>query len=86
MESKSISGVTSTYISSLVCPTDVVHVLLHVEVTPNIDLMGGSRGGDRGSGPPPPGKSQKYRVSYQYKATKPALNVGPSSARQRNAI
>ena len=27
------------------------------------NIMGGSRGGDRGSGPPPPVKSQKYRVS-----------------------
>ena len=47
-------------------------------------------GGDRGSGPPPE-KSQKYRVPLQYwsgnhKATKPAFNVGPSSACQRNAI
>ena len=50
--------------------------------------------GDRGSGPPLPKKSQKYKVSLQYwsgflknqKATKPAFNVGPSSARQRNAI
>ena len=41
-----------------------------------------------------PEKSQKYRVSLQYwsgspenhKATKPAFNVGPSSARQQNAI
>ena len=39
-----------------------------------------------------PEKSQKYRVFLQYwsgspeKATKSALNVGPSSARQRNAI
>ena len=59
-------------------------------------LMRGSRGGDRGPDPPPPEKSQKYRVSQQYwsgsaenpKATKPAFNVGPSSARsrQRNAI
>ena len=61
--------------------------------------MGGSRGGggDRGSwgpDPPPPEKSQKYRVSLQYwspspkihKATKQAFNVGPSSAPQRNAI
>ena len=50
-----------------------------------------------GSGPHPHEKSQKYRVSYQYlsgsppppenhKATKLAVNVGPSSARQRNAI
>ena len=39
-------------------------------------------------------KSQKYMVSYQYwsrfpenhKATETAFNVGPSSARQRNAI
>ena len=47
---------------------------------------------ERGSRPPE--KSQKYRVSLQYwfgspkndKATKPAFNVGPPSARQRNAI
>ena len=44
--------------------------------------------------PDPPEKSQKYRVSLQtgpdllknHKATKPAFNVGPSSARQRNTI
>ena len=50
-------------------------------------------GEDRGSGPPPE-KPQSYRVSKQYlpespknrKVTKPAFNVGPSSARQRNAI
>ena len=44
--------------------------------------------------PPPTEKSQKERVSLQYwsdskenhKATKAAFNVGPSSARQRNAI
>ena len=44
--------------------------------------------------PPPPKKPQKYRVFLQYwsgspenhKATKPVFNVGPSSARQRNAI
>ena len=44
--------------------------------------------------PPPPEKSQKYRVSLQYwsvslenhKATKPAFNVEPSSAHQRNTI
>ena len=50
---------------------------------------------DRGSRPPPPpGKSQKHRVLSNtgpdplknYKPTKPAFNVGPSSARQRNAI
>ena len=51
------------------------------------------RGGGTG-GPDPPEKSQKYRVSFNtgpdflknYKATKPAFNVGPSSARQGNAI
>ena len=50
--------------------------------------------GGRGSGPPPPGKSQSNRVPHQfgpdpmdnYKATKPAFNVGPPSAHQRNAI
>ena len=43
---------------------------------------------------PPPEKSQKYKGSLLYlsgslanhKATKPAFNVGPSLARQRNAI
>ena len=48
---------------------------------------------DRSSGPPE--KAQKYRVSLQnwsrspekkHKAIKPAFNVGPSSARQQNAI
>ena len=42
----------------------------------------------------PTEKSQKYRVSQQYwtgspeilNASKPALNVRPSSARQQNAI
>ena len=54
---------------------------------PCADLEGG-----RGSGPPE--KIQKYRVAYQYwsgspenqKAAKPAFNVRPSPARQRNAI
>ena len=49
--------------------------------------------GDKGSGPHPPEKSQKYMVSKQYwsgspeyhKATKPAFIVGPSQARQRLA-
>ena len=44
--------------------------------------------------PPPPEKSQKYRVSQQYwsgspenhKATKPTFNFGPLSAHQRKAI
>ena len=57
--------------------------------------MRGSRGVTEGPDTPPPSeKSQKYRVSWQYlygsaenqKATKPAFNVGPSSARQRKAI
>ena len=45
-------------------------------------------------GPDPPEKSQKYRVFCKsgpdplknHKATKPAFNVGPSSAHQQNAI
>ena len=58
--------------------------------------MHGSRGGggDSGSGPPPLAKSQKYRFLRNtgpdplknHKATKPAFNVWPSSACQRNAI
>ena len=48
--------------------------------------------GCSGSGTPSPEKSQKYRVSLQYwsgspkqkKATKPAFNVGPSSACQQS--
>ena len=55
--------------------------------------MRGSRGGTGGPDPPPE-KSQKHRISKQYwtrspgilKTTKPAFNVWPSSARQRNAI
>ena len=35
--------------------------------------------------PPPPEKSQKYRV-LAILATKSAFNVGPSSTRQGNAI
>ena len=64
----------------------------------NSGFQGGSRGGRGGAGgpdPPPPEKSQKYRVSNSntgpdplgnQKATKPPVNVGQSSARQRNAI
>ena len=58
--------------------------------------MSGSRWEDRGSGPPaPPLKNEKALwflsnigpdTLNNRKATKPALNVGPSSARQRNAI
>ena len=57
------------------------------------ELEGGTGGPDD---PPPPEKSQKYtgRASSNTgpdplknnKATKPAFNDGPSSARQRNAI
>ena len=55
--------------------------------------MGGSRAGNRGSEPLPE-KSQKYRFLsntgpdplINQKATKPAFNAKPSSARQRNAI
>ena len=54
--------------------------------------MGGSRGGQGVRTPPE--KSQNIGVVSDtgldpptiYKATKPASNVGPSSARQRNAI
>ena len=50
--------------------------------------------GDRGSGPPPPGKYKNIGFLSNAgpdslkitKATKPAFNVGPSSARKRNAI
>ena len=59
-------------------------------------ILGWSRGGEgvQGVRTSSPWKITKYRVSYQYrpwspknhKATKPVFNVGPSSARQRNAI
>ena len=55
--------------------------------------MGGSRGG---GGDSDPLKITKILVGFlsntgpdplkNHKATKPAINVGPSSARQRNAI
>ena len=57
------------------------------------DPEGGGGGG--GVGPdPPPEKSQKYRFLSNtgpdplkhHKPTKPEFNVGPSLARQQNAI
>ena len=58
--------------------------------------MRGSRGGDRGSGPPPPPPENHKNIEFlSYtgpdrlkfsKTTKPAFNVGSSSACQRNAI
>ena len=57
--------------------------------------MCGSRGEIRGSGPPPPLKNHKNIWFFSnsgpdplnnHKATEPTFNVGPSSARQRNAI
>ena len=57
-----------------------------------LNTMRGSRGVDRGSGPPE--KSQNYSFFSNsgpdslknHKATKPAFNVGPSLARKRNVI
>ena len=72
--------------------TNSIQIFIVELIYPNI-VMGGSSGGDRGSGP-----TMKYhknnRVSMQYwsgslknhKVTKPAFNVGTSSARQRNDI
>ena len=57
--------------------------------------MCGSRGGEGGSGPPPPLKNHKNigclsnsgpDLLKNYEATEPAFNVGPSSARQQNII
>ena len=53
-------------------------------------VMGGSRGKDSGSGPHPTEKSQRIGflsntgpdLLKNHKATKPAFNVGPLSARQ----
>ena len=50
------------------------------DIYPHVLYVRGSRGGQW-----PPEKSQKYRVSKQYRYG-PAFNVGPPSARQRNAI
>ena len=56
--------------------------------------MRGSRGGDRGPGPPLPLKNHKCLDFFSntgpdplknHKATKPKFNVGPLSARQRFA-
>ena len=58
-----------------------------------VSSMGGSRGWDRRSGPPLKNHKNKGFLRNtgpdplkNYKATKPAFNVGQSSARQRNAI
>ena len=69
-------------------------VTKHITQKPCL-IMGGSRGGDRESRPPPPLKNYKAigilsntgpdSLEY-YKATKPAVNVQPLSARQQNAI
>ena len=59
-------------------------------------LMCGCRGGDRGFGPPPPPLKNHKNIGFlsntgpdplkKHKAPKPAVNIGPSSACQRNAI
>ena len=59
----------------------------------NETIMRGSRGGGGGGrGPGPPLENHK-NIGFlspdplkNHKATKPAFNVGPSSARQRNAF
>ena len=49
-------------------------------------------GGGKGSGPPEKSQNKGFLRNTgpdsleNHKATKPAFNVGPSSARQRNAI
>ena len=58
-------------------------------------LMRGSRGGGGSGSPDPPLKNHKYigvlintdpDPLKNHKATKTAFNIGPSNARQRNAI
>ena len=71
-------------------------MIAKLEQTPsNAYYMGESRGG-QGSGPPPPPPEKSQNIEFlcntgpdpqkNYIATKPAFNVGPSSARQRHAI
>ena len=69
-------------------------ILTKVKVFLTLTFLRGSRGGDKGSRPLPPEKSQNLGFLSNtgpdplknHKATKPAFNVGPPSARQRNAI
>ena len=59
-------------------------------------LHGQIQGGGGGSDPPPPPTENHKNIGFlcnngldplkNHKATKPAFNVGPSSARQRNTI
>ena len=71
-----------------------MHKVGGLKFTPHATWADPEGGGTGGPDPPPPEKSQKYRVSLQYwsrslknhKDTKPAFTVGPSSARQRNTI
>ena len=61
----------------------------------HVQILRGGGGGDRGSGPPHPLKNKK-NIGFlsntvpdplkNRKATKPALNFGPSSACQQNAF
>ena len=69
--------------------------VINVEKYPSCFIPWADPEGDRGSGPPPPEKSQKLRIFFSNtgpdplenpKATKPEFNAWPSSARQRNAI
>ena len=67
---------------------------VHTKSRCDVCVMCGPRGG-RWSGPPPPLNNYKsigfLSISgpdplKNNKATEPAFNIGPSSARQRNAI
>ena len=68
-----------------------IHVCQHIRG----GYMRGSRGGGQGVRTPPPLKNHK-NIGFlsntgpypqkNHKATKPAFNVGPPSARQLNAI
>ena len=87
-----MSSVTSSYIFLKIFLGILTLILSYT----NIHFTWAGPEGGQGSGPPPRLITNHKSIGFlsntgpdplkNHKATKPALNVGPSSARKRNAI
>ena len=84
-------------VGNLMPPLIIVNIEMPLRTTSlnNGPTMGGSRGSNRARTPNPPknhkaigflSNTDRIPCKIHAKATKPAFNVEPSSARQRNAI